>query len=396
MKHRIVVLGAGYAGAIATGRLAARLYGDEVSITLVNAESDFVERVRMHQVATGQDLKFRPFDEVYAGTGVVLKVANVTRVDVEHKTVALDSDKHGGEELEYDTLVYALGSRWNPQGVAGTTDNAYEIASRPGALRTRDRLSTLTNGQPVTVVGGGLTGVEFVTELAEARPELDIALLVRGTLGDWLSPRGRKHLRKVLDRLGITVHENAAVTHVEADQVSTGDGRTIPSAVTVWTAGFAVHPIVQETGLEVSETGRIVVDETMRSVSHPDVYAIGDAAYAMGSKNKPLRMSCASGQPMAWQAADSIAARLTGGKLPHSPLAYFNQCISLGRKNGLIQYVTSDDRSVNAALTGRVAALYKEAICKGAAWAVSNPMLGLPTRRRHLIRPAVPLREWTS
>jgi NADH dehydrogenase FAD-containing subunit len=392
MKHRIVVLGAGYAGAIATGRLAARLYGDEVSITLVNAESDFVERVRMHQVATGQDLKFRPFDEVYAGAGVHLKVANVTGVDVEHKTVALDA----GEDLEYDTLVYALGSRWNPQGVAGTTERAYEIAGRPGALRVRDRLSTLTNGQTVTVVGGGLTGVEFVTELAESRPELDVALLVRGTLGDWLSPKGRKHLRKVIDRLGITVHENAAVTRVEADQVTTADGRTVPSTVTVWTAGFAVHPIVQATGLEVSDTGRIVVDETMRSVSHPDVYAIGDAAYAMGSKNKPLRMSCASGQPMAWQAADSIAARLTGGKLPHAPLAYFNQCISLGRKNGLIQYVTTDDRSVNAALTGRVAAVYKEAICKGAAWAVSNPMLGLPTRRRHVISPAVPLREWTS
>ncbi|HET6739469.1 MAG TPA: FAD-dependent oxidoreductase, partial [Kribbella sp.] len=295
MKHRIVVLGAGYAGAIATGRLAARLYGDEVSITLVNAESDFVERVRMHQVATGQDLKFRPFDEVYAGAGVHLKVANVTGVDVEHKTVALDS----GEDLEYDTLVYALGSRWNPQGVAGTTEHAYEIAGRPGALRVRDRLSTLTNGQTVTVVGGGLTGVEFVTELAESRPELDVALLVRGTLGDWLSPKGRKHLRKVIDRLGITVHENAAVTRVEADQVTTADGRTVPSAITVWTAGFAVHPIVQATGLEVSDTGRIVVDETMRSVSHPDVYAIGDAAYAMGSKNKPLRMSCASGQPMA-------------------------------------------------------------------------------------------------
>jgi NADH dehydrogenase FAD-containing subunit len=176
----------------------------------------------------------------------------------------------------------------------------------------------------------------------------------------------------------------------------TADGTSIPAAVTVWTAGFAVHPIVRETALEVSDTGRIVVDKTMRSVSHPDVYAIGDAAYAMGSKNKPLRMSCASGQPMAWQAADSIAARLTGGKLPHAPLAYFNQCISLGRKNGLIQYVTSDDRAVNATLTGRVAAVYKELICKGAAWGVENPMTGLPVRRHHVVSRPVPLPEWTS
>jgi len=59
MKHRIVILGAGYAGASAAGRLARRLHGDDVEITLVNAEPDFVERVRMHQLATGQDLRRR-------------------------------------------------------------------------------------------------------------------------------------------------------------------------------------------------------------------------------------------------------------------------------------------------------------------------------------------------
>ena len=390
MKHRIVVLGAGYSGAVAAGRLAARLYRDEVSITLVNGETDFVERVRMHELATGRDLKPRPLEQVYAGTGVDLKIAKVTGVDVERKTVALDSG-----ELEYDTLVYALGSGWNSQGVPGAAEHAYQIASRPGALELRERLASLTAGQTVTVVGGGLTGVEFVTELAESRPDLDVSLVVRGELGDWLSPKGRRHLRKVADKLGITVHENTAVAGVDADHVTTGDGTSIPAAVTVWTAGFAVHPIVRETTLEVSDTGRIVVDETMRSVSHPDVYAIGDAAYAMGSKNKPLRMSCASGQPMAWQAADSIAARLTGGKLPHAPLAYFNQCISLGRKNGLIQYVTSDDRAINATLSGRVAAVYKEFICKGAAWGVENPMTGMPVRRRHVVEQPVPMREWT-
>ncbi len=99
-------------------------------------------------------------------------------------------------------------------------------------------------------------------------------------------------------------------------------------------------------------------------------------------------MSCASGIPTAWQAADAIAARLTGGKLPTAPLRYFNQCISLGRREGLIQYVTADDRAVRAALTGRLAAVYKELVCKGAAWGVANPTLGMPTRRRHLTQQA--------
>ncbi|MEV8551782.1 FAD-dependent oxidoreductase [Streptomyces glaucescens] len=384
MQQRIIVLGAGYTGAIAAGRLAKRLHRDDVAITLVNAEPDFVERVRMHQLAAGQDLAPRPFSEMFAGTGVELKVARVTGVDADRRTVTVTGADGTEEPLEYDTLVYALGSGWNDGGVPGVTEHAHEIAGRPGALRLRERLARLEAGQTVVVVGGGLTGLEAATEIAEARPDLDVALAARGGLGDWLSDKGRAHLRTVCARLGITVHEHTAVTAVAADRVTTADGTVIPAAVTVWTTGFAVHPIARASTLEVTGTGQIVVDRTMRSVSHPDVYAIGDAAMVMGPGDKPLRMSCASGVPTAWQAADAIAARLTGGKLPKVPLRYFNQCISLGRRDGLIQYVTADDRAVRAALTGRLAARYKELICKGAAWGVAHPLIGLPARPRRV------------
>ncbi|MFE2298833.1 NAD(P)/FAD-dependent oxidoreductase [Streptomyces sp. NPDC059445] len=385
MLHRIVVLGAGYTGAIAAGRLAKRLHREDVTITLVNPEPDFVERVRMHQLATGQDLKPRPFGAMFAGTGVELRLASVTAVDVDRRTVSL-TGADGPAELSYDTLVYALGSGWNDGGVPGVAEHADQVASRPGAHRLRERLGALDAGEPVVVVGGGLTGIEAATEIAEARPDLSVSLVASGALGDWLSTKGRAHLRKVTERLGIEVHEHAAVTSVSADDVTTADGRTVPAAITVWTTGFAVHPIARATTLEVTERGRIVVDSTMRSVSHPDVYAVGDAAIAIGPQDKPLRMSCASGVPMAWQAADAIAARLAGTKIPHVSIRYFQQCISLGRKEGLIQFVTADDRAVDRALTGRTAARYKELICKGAAWGVANPTVGLPSRRRRVVR----------
>ncbi|MFE1584259.1 NAD(P)/FAD-dependent oxidoreductase [Streptomyces sp. NPDC058737] len=387
-RHRIVVLGAGYAGAVAAGRLARRLRREDAAITLVNAEPHFVERVRMHQLAVGQDLAPRPLDEMFAGTGVDLRIATVTGVDVDRRTVAV-TDPDGPGELAYDTLVYALGSTWNHQDVPGAAEHAHEIAGRPGALRLRARLAGLEAGRPVVVVGGGLTGLEAASEIAEARPDLDVALTASAGLGDWLSPRGRRHLRKVFADLGVTVHENAQVTEVAADHVRTADGTRVPSEVTVWTTGFAVHPLARATTLEVTDSGRIVVDGTMRSVSHPDVYAVGDAALAAGPGGKPLRMSCASGVPSAWQAADAVAARLTGRKLPETTPRYFNQCISLGRRQGLIQYVTADDRAVRAALTGRFAALYKELVCKSAAWGVANPTLGVPTRRRPVV-PATP------
>jgi NADH dehydrogenase len=381
MKHRIIVLGAGYAGANAAGRLAKRLHPADTEITLVNADPEFVERVRMHQLATGQDLKPRPLTGVFAGTGVQVRIAQVTAVDADRKTVALAE----GDELAYDTLVYALGSTAADSGVPGVAEHAHHLAGKQSALRLRARLAELAAGGTVLVVGGGLTGIEAVTEIAEARPDLEVTLAARGGLGDWLSEKARDHLRETFGRLGVTVHENTAIASVEAAAAVTADGRTIPARVTVWTAGFAVHPLAAATTLAVSATGRIVVDETMRSVSHADVYAVGDAALAPGASGEPLRMSCASGVPSAYQAADAIAARLTGRPLPENKIGYTAQCISLGRRDAVVQWVTPDDRPKPSAVTGRMAARLKEIVCKSAAWSISHPTSMAPVRRRHTV-----------
>ncbi|GAA3424062.1 FAD-dependent oxidoreductase [Streptosporangium nondiastaticum] len=379
MKHRIVVLGAGYAGANAAGRLARRLHRDDVEITLVNGDAEFVERVRLHQLAGGQDLKPRPLRDLYAGTGVQVRTARVTAVDVEAKTVDL-----GGETLAYDTLVYALGSVIADHGVPGAAEHTHNVAGKQAALRLRARLSRLTPGATVLVVGGGLTGIEAATEIAEAHPGLKVAIAARGRVGDWLSDKAQRHLRGALDRLGITVHDHADITRVDADGALTGTGAKIPAQVTVWTAGFTVHPIAAATTLQVSDTGRIIVDAGMRSVSHPDVYAVGDPALAQGAGGRPLRMSCASANPMAWLAADVIAARLTGRTVPQTTIGYSVQCISLGRRDGIIQRVTPDDQVTSTVITGRTAARLKEMICASAAWSVSHPTMMMPSRRRHL------------
>ncbi|MEV6771738.1 FAD-dependent oxidoreductase [Nocardia sp. NPDC051030] len=383
MKHRIVVLGAGYAGGIAAGRLAKRLHRDDVDITLVNADPEFVERVRMHQLASGQGLRSRPLREMFAGTGVQVRTAWVEGLDVDRKTVDLGGE-NGPETLTYDTLVYALGSTIADYGVPGVAEYAFNVASKQAALRLRARLSELSQGATVLVVGGGLTGIEAATEIAEARPDLEVSIAARGGVGDWLSEKAQDHLRGAFDRLGITVREQVEVTGVEAHGVTTSAG-TIPAQMTVWTAGFAVHTIAAATTLDLSGTGRIMVDATQRSVSHPDVYAIGDAAHAAGVGGKTLRMGCATASPMAWLAADALAARLTGRKVPDAPIGYNTQCISLGRRDGILQRVTPMDEPTSTVLTGRAAARMKELICAGAAWSVRNPTLMVPSRRRHLV-----------
>jgi NADH dehydrogenase FAD-containing subunit len=389
MKHRIVVLGGGYAGAHAAGRLARRLHRDDVEITLVNAEPDFVERIRMHQLATGQDLRRRALSDVYTGTGVAVRPARVTAVDVDRRTVELD-DRHGAEEIGFDTLVYALGSAVADHGVPGVAEHAHHVADKQGATRLLERLRGLNAGGTVLVVGGGLTGIEAATEIAEARPDLDVAIAARHGVGDWLSDRARRHLQDVFDRLGLTVHEHTDVARVDEAGVVTGAGQ-IQADVTVWTAGFTAHPIAATTTLKVAETGQIVVDRTMRSVSHPDVYAVGDAGIAEGVGGRPLRMSCASGIPMAWLAADAVAARLTGRKSPEKTIGYAVQCISLGRRDGIIQLVTPDDRVKQSVVTGRAGARIKEFVCAGAAWSIAHPTLMVPSRRRRVVAVAASL-----
>ncbi|MCT4353245.1 FAD-dependent oxidoreductase [Streptomyces sp. Je 1-79] len=384
MKHRIVVLGAGYAGAITAGRLAKRLHRDDVEITLVNGDTEFVERVRLHQLAGGQDLPHRPLRDIYAGTGVQVRQARVTAVDVDGRSVEVTTTERGAETIGYDTLVYALGSTATDHGVPGVAEHAHNVAGKREALRLRARLGELEPGGTVLVAGGGLTAIEAAAEIAEAHPGLKVAVAARGGVGDWLSDKARRHLRGAFDRLGITVHEQADITRVEADRVVVGASGGIPAQVTVWTAGFAVHPIAAASGLEVSDTGRIVVDGTMRSVSHPDVYAVGDAALAEGPGGRPLRMSCATATPMAWLAADALAARLTGRKVPETEIGYAAQCVSLGRRDGILQRVTHDDQVTSTVVTGRMGARIKELICASTVWSVTHPTMLLPTRRHRL------------
>lgn len=386
MKHRIVVLGAGYAGAYVAGNLARRLSPADTEITVVNAARDFVERMRMHELAAGRELRVRNLADAFAGTGIRLRVARVTAVDPKRRVVTV-ADAGGGGDLGYDTLVYALGSHVADHGVPGAVEHAFDIAGRPSALRLRERLDKLRDGGRVLVVGDGLTGIESAAEIAEARPGLSVALVARGELGARLSAGARRHLRQAFDRLGVTVLEHTSVEAVETTRVLCADGTALASDATVWAAGFVAGPIAAASGLEVTDNGQIVVDRTMRAVSHPDVYAIGDSVHAIGDNGRPLPMSCASAGSTGRQAIAAIVGRLTGRDIPNTKLVYTYNYITLGRRDGMLQAVDDEGHPRPKYQGGRTAARIKEGINRIALWTISHPSLNLPTRKRRLAAP---------
>lgn len=380
MTHRILVLGAGYSGAVAAGTLARRLRPDDARITLVNAAPDFVERVRMHELAVGRTLRPRPLAAMFSRTAVDLAIDRVTSLDADAQRVRLA----GGDDLGYDSLVLALGSVPAPPAAEIAGARFRSVGSREEALRLRADLATLPARSRVTVVGAGLTGLETATEIAESRPDLQVTLLAGGQVGAGLSSRAVRHLRSALARLGIEVREGARVEAADEERVRTADGRSRPADLVIWSSGFTPTPLAATCGLETHADGRVLVDRSLRSLSHPEVLAVGDAAWARGPGGEPLRMSCASGIPMGWQAAETLVAELHGREAPRVPLGYVTQCVSLGRRDGLIQPVHPDDTARRVALTGRAAALTKEQVCRGAAWAAGRPTLGLPVPARSL------------
>jgi NADH:ubiquinone reductase (H+-translocating) len=356
--HRIVILGGGYAGIMAAQRLA---HNKHVDITLINGSAMFVERIRLHERAARDTTRNQhPIADILHNRNVKVITGWVQAIDTAQHRVSYTTEM-GAAQIEYDTLVYALGSTIDRDSVPGVRDFAH-VLTPDGAPALHNKLAALPPGAQVLVCGGGLTGIEAVTELAEEYPHLKMTMVTRDVAGAKLSRKGRAHLSNVFDQMGIERREGQAVSRIDADAVVIGDER-IPYDIVIWAGSFSVSPIAREAGFAVNGRGQIIVDTAMRSVSHPEVYAVGDAAYS-ADQAVPLRMACATAVPMGAHAASNILAGLEGKQAQPLPYRFFFQCISLGRNEALIQMVNADDSPREFIITGRAGALYKEMICR--------------------------------
>ncbi|SBT52431.1 NAD(P)/FAD-dependent oxidoreductase [Micromonospora auratinigra] len=357
----VVVVGGGYAGVMAANRLTSR---DGVSVTLVNPRATFVERIRLHQLVGGSDDAVVAYSDVLA-PAVRLTVDTVTRIDPAGRGVALA----GGDNLDYDYLVYAVGSGSADPRVPGAARYAYPIAGLEEAARLRPVLDATPATAPVTVVGGGPTGIETAAELAEAgRP---VTLVCGSVLGPYLHAGGRRAVARRLAALGVTVlaGPHASVTTVTADAVRLADGRELPSAVTIWTAGFGVPDLAARSGLRTDALGRLLTDETLTSVDDARIVAAGDSAAPSGL---PLRMSCQAAIPLGARAADTVLSRLDGARPAPLQQLFAGQCLSLGRRGGTFQFAHRYDEAVPLHLAGRLAARLKEVVCRQTVSALAD------------------------
>jgi NADH dehydrogenase FAD-containing subunit len=353
-KTEVVVIGGGYAGVMAANRLTRR---DDVTVTLINPRPTFVERIRLHQLVGGSDDAVVDYRAVLAD-GVQLVVDTAARIDAAARSVTLATSGTVG----YDYLIYAVGSGSADLRVPGAAEFAYPIATLEAAERLRSAIDAAPATVAVTVVGAGPTGIETAAELAEAGRT--VTLVCGEVLGPYLHPRGRRAVARQLAQLGVTVlaGPDATVTTVTPDAVALGDGRRLPSQVTIWTAGFGVPDLAARSGLRTDALGRLLTDETLTSVDDARIVAAGDAA---APSDLPYRMSCQAAVQLGPHAAETVLSRIAGKQPAPVALGFVGQCLSLGRRAGIVQFARKDDTATGLYLSGRPGATLKEFVCWG-------------------------------
>lgn len=340
MGTSTVILGAGYAGVMAANRLA----GQGMDVRLVNPVPRFIERIRLHEYAAGT----RTDPSVEFGSllhpAVELVQAEAETIDAAGRRVHL---REGGS-LGYDWLIYAVGS-----GSGGVPAGALAPDRLDGAGPVRERLQALAPGEPVAVVGGGLTAVEVAAETAHAWPGNPVTLYTAGVLALHFSSGARAGILRSLGRAGVQVQAGL----VDPDQ--------LPAAsVVLWCAGFGAPDLAARSGLPVDQSGRLAVDSRLRALGQERIFGAGDAAVITDPGYSYLPQTCATAMPMGAEAASNILRTLAGEPLPPHSSGFLGQCVSLGRQDGAVQFLHAGYTPRRIHLHGRAAAMLKEVLCR--------------------------------
>src|SRR5258706_3856429 len=256
-KTQVLVIGAGYAGLLATMRLAMKSRNQDIQITLVNPSDIFIERPRLHQFATNQQLKQQSIPEILNGTGVQFIKAEVTAIDINQREVIAQTDANN-QRLNYDYLLYTGGSIFDQDRIPGIREYAYTLSptGSRSAATLRSILPELNQRRGrLVIVGGGPTGIESAAEFAEAYPNLHVSLVTQGKLGELWGGNIKLYIQETLTRLQVLIRDQMIVERIDQNEILTRNGESIPFDLCLWAGGFVAPSLAKESGLIVNEQG---------------------------------------------------------------------------------------------------------------------------------------------
>ncbi|QYJ96139.1 NAD(P)/FAD-dependent oxidoreductase [Shewanella alkalitolerans] len=308
---RIVIVGGGAGGLGLATQLGHKLGKKQrAEILLIDKNRTHIWKPLLHEVATGSldaDLDGVVYSAHAVKHGYQFQLGELTGLDLQGKRLklaAISNDK--GEallparELEYDTLVLAVGSVSNDFGTPGVKEHCFFLDSHHQANRfhnalldsfTRMHQSEEQQKLNIAIVGGGATGVELSAELYHVTDllksyglskmtadRLSITLIEAGPrILPALPERIAASATRELIKLGVSVRQNTRIEEASSKGFVTADGELIAANLMLWAAGVKAPDFIKQIeGLNLNRANQILVRPTLQAQGHDDLYVIGD------------------------------------------------------------------------------------------------------------------------
>ena len=358
----VVVVGSGFAGLWAALGAARRL--DElavpagtVNVTVLSAKPFHDIRVRNYEA----DLRACriPLADVLDPVGVAHITAKVTAIDPVARTVtAVGGDGRTGTH-GYDRLVLAAGSQVFRPNIPGLREFGFDVDTYDHAMALTRHLARLADGPAtpelatVVVVGAGLTGIEAATELpgrlAAVFAGRDIAPRVvlidhSPKVGSDMGDSARPVIESALSDNRVEALTGVRVAAVDKHGVTLSSGERVPAATVVWCAGMRASPLTAQLPVERDRLGRLPVDDYLRVIGVPGVFAAGDVAAAKMDDQHLSVMSCQHGRPMGRYAGYNVISDLVGEPMLALRIPWYVTVLDLGPAGAV--YTEGWDRQV--------------------------------------------------
>ena len=382
----IVIAGAGYAGLAAYLALRPAAERGEIELTVVNGDDRHLLLPELPLYLAGEEGAGRISLDLHrlVRPPARLAIGHVESLQLQPPGVVCGD---GPGHLAADGVLVALGSVGDDFGVPGVGEHATAIGHWEDMLALRAQLLddlARRAAAGVAVVGGGFTGVEIATELAE-RARNDHSRLTVDLLAPHILPalpqQAQDTAIAALRHLGVRWHR-AHATRVEAGHVLVEGGGHVDAATIIWAAGVRANPVVAHSGLHVDRHGRAVTDDHLRAADH--VFVCGDCAALAdpdtGRTVPPTAQAALQAGPVA---ALNLLADLRGGEMHAFEPKERGLLVSLGRGQ-------ATGRIAGRSVEGGEVALLKRLIERYHAFQVGGlRALGLRLRREALPEPAL-------
>lgn len=257
--------------------------------------------------------------------------------------------------VAYDLLSLDTGSTPAAIAVPGAAEYAIPAKPVPDLLQAWDRLLWEVQQDPklpraIAIVGGGVGGVELslnmqtrlwtlLDDLKQPRDRITFHLFHRGAeIANGRNRSTRRLLRRRFLERGVQVHTEETVIAVEAIaahryQVRCESGLTVACDRVFWVTNAAAPAWVRESGLATDEAGFVLVEDTLQSCSHPNIFAAGDVA-TMRNHPRPKAgvFAVRQGPPL----FHNLQAMLLGNPLrPFHPQRQYLNIIDTGHGNAI-------------------------------------------------------------